>query len=133
MVPIFTKMPSFHVVRNPKLAVTVEKSFKISVNKQMISIDCDNDHRIYPASKITRISKSIIRSTDDGGRPHDNSSIWLEVNGTTIPVPIKTGPYTEDVYKFIMKHMFDYESDDEDELPSRSTRQTNWGSGVLGH
>jgi N-methylhydantoinase A/oxoprolinase/acetone carboxylase beta subunit len=79
------------------------------------------------------IRKEINRNT--GQQAYDNSAIYIYTTAHKNVTPsIRTGQYTEQVFDFIMQHMYGYEkaANPFDET-TPNPKQTNWGSGVLGH
>jgi hypothetical protein len=135
---ILKRMPSMKIERNEQLAVTVEKTLKISVNKNCIMIQDETATVVHPASDITEFRMEINRQpqTSIHNRGYDNSAIYLNKISSKYHQPsIKTGPYTEKVYAFILKHMYGMdESDSDDDVSScrSSPKPRTYGSGVLG-
>jgi hypothetical protein len=148
-------MPSLLIERNPALKVTIPKTLKFTVSEKCIMVRYDEiDTVIHPASNISKIQMHIGRQLEDSlkGQAYDGSYITIDKisGGNDWSCLIYTGQYTEQVYAFIMKHMYgvddaDEESDDLDEsassvsfpaLPasvlSAKTRGRTYGSGVLG-
>jgi len=115
-------MPSIKIERDVSLAVTVKENLKISVNTNCIMIQNDHQTVVHPASDITKITMSINRQLvpSNKGIAYDNSSIYIHKISDKYSQPcIETGPYTEKVYAFIMKHMYEMDgSDDEEDVSS---------------
>jgi hypothetical protein len=126
-------MPSITLEATPEKKVTIPETLNIMVNSNMIRIDSDKSCVMYPASIITEIRKEINRNT--GQQAYDNSAIYIYTTAHKNVTPsIRTGQYTEQVFDFIMQHMYGYEkaANPFDET-TPNPKQTNWGSGVLGH
>ena len=101
--------------------ITIPETLTVHVNKKCIAIQTEKEFITYPAEKITEIHKNILRQvkSDNRGQAYDNSSIYIYMgNGSK---SIRTGPYTEDVYTFILKNLYELDLENEQEDDSVST------------
>ena len=133
------RMPSIIIERDERLAVTIDKTLKISVNKNCIMVQDEHGTMVHPASDISEIRMEINRQLVSSikGTAYDNSAIYIWKISDKYHHPcIKTGVHTEEVYAFIMKHMYGMEDsdDDEDEVLScySAPKPRTYGSGILG-
>ena len=124
------------IERDERLAVTIEKTLKISVNKNCIMVQDDSGITVHPASDIAEIRMELNRQLVSSikGCAYDNSALYLwKISDKYHHPSIKTGAHTEEVYAFIMKHMYGMDDSDDDVSSFRSLpKSRTYGSGVLG-
>ena len=108
-------MPSITIEKDDTSKISIPETLTIHVNKNCIAVQKDDSLVTYPASKITEINKSIVRQkkSDSRGQAYDNSSIWIHFEKGS--KDIRTGPYTEEVYNFILKNLYELILDSEDD------------------
>lgn len=108
-------MPSMTIEKNDTSKISIPETLTIHVNKNCIAVQKENDFVTYPASKITEIHQGINRQvkSDHRGQAYDNSAIWVYLGGGS--KDIRTGPYTEEVYNFILKHLYDLGLEEEED------------------
>lgn len=107
-------MPSIIIERDETLLITIPQTMKISANKNCIVIQDSRTSTTFPASDIEKIHMHINRhlKKDSKGSAYDNSKIWIyRISQKHGPTDIFTGPYTEDVYDFIMKNLYGLEGE----------------------
>jgi hypothetical protein len=104
------------IKRDERFAVTIEKTLKISVNKNCIMIQDDRKTSVHPASDIQEINMEINRQLVSSikGCAYDDSAIYIGKISKDHCASIKAGAHTEEVYAFIMKNMYDMDDSDDD-------------------
>ena len=134
-------MPSITIERDERLAVTIDKTLKISVNKNCIMVQDEHGTTLHPAADISEIRMEINRQLVSSikGTAYDNSALYIwKISDKYHHPSIKAGARTEEVYAFIMKHMYgmdDLEEEDSDDALScysAPPKPRTYGSGILG-
>lgn len=95
--------------------ISIPETLTIHVSKKCIAVQTEKSMITYPAEKITEVHTSIIRQlkSDSRGQAYDNSSIYIYMESGS--KSIRTGPYTEEVYNFILKNLYDLDLEVEED------------------
>jgi hypothetical protein len=117
-------MPSIIIERDETLLLTIPETLKISANKNCIIIQNSKGSTTFPVSDIKEIVIEVNRQlkSDLKGAAYDNSTIYIYRISQKYAVPgIFTGPYTEDVYEFLMKHVYGLGDDEKSHVLRHKT------------
>jgi ubiquitin C-terminal hydrolase len=115
-------MPSITIEKDDTSKISIPETLTIHVNKNCVAIQTEKSFITYPASKITEFHMDINRQlkSDTRGQAYDNSYVWFYVDGHS--KSIRTGSYTEEVYTFILKNLYDLDlGNDDDESVSTTS------------
>lgn len=96
------KMPSMTLKKDNAPKISISERSTIHVNKNFIAVEMENQFATYHSSRITLLYKN-----------KDNISVHL---GQHEVHTIRTGGYTEEVYSFIIKNLYELDLDDKDLL-----------------
>lgn len=103
-------MPSITLEKNESLKVTVPENLTIHVNKKCILVQMENSVHVHPVDDIYSITIE-----GSGTKTYDNRYILIRKrsnqSGFGTGYDIKTGPFSEKVYKFIIQNLYDLEYD----------------------
>jgi hypothetical protein len=108
-------MPSITIEKNDMSKISIPETLTIHVNKNCIAIQKENSLITLPSSKITEIHKNINRQlkSDHRGQAYDNSLIHIYTEKGFRD--IRSGPYTEELYNFILKNLYDLNLENEED------------------
>lgn len=101
-------MPFITLEKNDTLKVTVPEALTIHANKKCILVQMESSVQVHPVDDIQSIT---IEGAYD--KTYDNRYINIHKRSSKsgMGVMIKTGPYSQKVYKFLLQNLYDLEYD----------------------